>query len=66
MNLKQRILLLHAGRGEQRHLENLAGSITRLGSTLVVEDLESGHYDKILDAAAFADIVMYWPSAPAD
>lgn len=55
------LLLLHAGNSERVRLDELAAMLNRLGSTVVVEDLASGDYDKILDAVVQADTVVYWP-----
>jgi len=56
------ILLLHAGNSERGRIDELAATLSRLGSTVAVEDLASGDYDKILDAVAKADTVVYWPA----
>lgn len=60
------ILLLHAGPGERRRVEELAAAIANLGSEVAVEDLASGQYDKILDAVARADTVIHWPAQSGD
>ena len=60
------ILLLRSGDGERQRVEELAAAIVRLGSKVVVEDLEGGHYDRILDAVVQADTVIYWPGETLD
>ena len=57
------IVLLHAGNSERGRIEELAAALSGRGSTVVVEDLASGDYDKILDAVAQADSVAFWPAA---
>lgn len=57
------IVLLHAGNSERGRVDKLAAALSGLGSTVVVEDLASGDYDKILDAVAQADTVAFWPAA---
>ena len=59
------LLLLHAGNSERARVDELAAALGRLGSTVVVEDLARGDYDKVLDAAAKADTVVYWPTQNA-
>lgn len=59
------IVLLHSGNGEPGRVAELAAALGRLGSTVTVEDLASGDYDKILDAVARADTVAFWPEASA-
>lgn len=56
------LLLLHAGNSERARIDELAATLSRLGSRVAVEDLASGDYDKILDALVQADTVVYWPA----
>ncbi|MCX7168962.1 MAG: hypothetical protein NTY41_01375 [Proteobacteria bacterium] len=60
------ILLLHAGDDERDRVEELSAAIGRLGSNVAVENLASGDYDRILDAVARADTVIYWPAESGD
>jgi hypothetical protein len=60
------ILLLHCGNGERGRVEELAAAIVLLGSRVAVEDLDSGDYDRILDAVGEADTVIYWPAQSTD
>lgn len=60
------ILLLHCGNSERGQLDELAAAIVLLGSRVTVEDLDSGDYDKILDAVGEADTVIYWPAQSTD
>jgi len=56
------ILLIHAGDGQRGRVEELAAAMVQLGSKVAVEDLDSGAYDRILDAVAQADTVIFWPA----
>ena len=56
------LLLLHSGNSERARVDELAATLSRLGSKVTVEDLASGDYDKILDALVQADTVAYWPA----
>ena len=60
------ILLLHAGDGERGRVKELAAAMVQLGSKVAVEDLDSGAYDRILDAVGEADTVIYWPAQSTD
>jgi len=60
------ILLLHSGNGERGRIEEIAAAIVLLGSGVAVEDLDSGDYDRILDAVGKADTVIYWPTQSTD
>lgn len=55
------LLLLHAGSSERARVDELAATLSRLGSRVAVEDLASGDYDRILDAVVQADTIAYWP-----
>lgn len=56
------MLLLHAGDGERGRVEELAAAMILLGSKVAVDDLDSGAYDRILDAVEQADTVIFWPA----
>lgn len=56
------LLLLHAGNSQRARVEDLAATLTRLGSSAMVADLASGDYDQILDEVARADTVAFWPT----
>lgn len=60
------ILLLHSGSGERGRVEELAAAMVQRGSRVAVEDLDSGDYDRILDAVGEADTVIYWPAQSTD
>lgn len=61
--MSARLLLIHAGDDERGRVDELAAALSHLGSTVTVEDLAGGDYDKILDAVALADTVAFWPAA---
>lgn len=60
------ILLLRSGDDGRGRVEELAAAMVHLGSRVAVEDLESGDYDRILDAVVQADTVIYWPPQAGD
>jgi len=60
------ILFLHSGNGERGQVDELAAAMVLLGSRVGVEDLDSGDYDRILDAVGEADTVIYWPTQSTD
>lgn len=61
MSTKRHILVLYSSNDEPVVVRQLAEAITSLGSTAVVRKMGNGQYDKILDAVAIADTVIYWP-----
>ena len=61
MSTSRNILVLFSSNDEPVVVGLLAKSITRLGSTAVIQRMCAGQYDKILDAVAIADTVIYWP-----
>ena len=61
MKTDRHILVLYAGDDEPVVATQLAEAIARLGSTATVRKMCSGQYEKVLDAVAIADTVMYWP-----
>ena len=61
MSASRSILILYSESDEPDLVRQLAESITRLGSTAVVQRLCSGQYDKVLDALVIADTAIYWP-----
>ncbi|MHB1291485.1 MAG: hypothetical protein ACYCY5_04765 [Sulfuricella sp.] len=61
MNTNRHILVLYSSNDEPVVVRQIAKSITRLGATAVVRTMCDGQYDKILDAVAIADAVIYWP-----
>lgn len=60
--MSKNILLLHSGDHERGRIAELAAAMVQLGSKVAVADLESGEYDRILDAVDKADTVVYWPT----
>lgn len=60
--MSTKLLLLHSGNSERGRLEELAAALSGLGSTVTLEDLAGGDYDKILDAVVEADTVVFWPA----
>jgi len=60
MNTSQHILFLYPGNDEPAIVKQLADSIRHLGSTAVSRTMCDRQYDKILDAVAIADTVIYW------
>lgn len=66
MSTSKQILVLYSGNEEPADVTQLAKAITGLGSTAVVRGMGNGvgngEYDKILDAVAMADTVIYWPT----
>lgn len=65
MSTSKNILVLYSGNEEPADVTQLAQAITGLGSTAVVRKMGNGvgngEYDRILDAVAMADTVIYWP-----
>lgn len=61
MNPSRHILVLYSGIDAPVVATQLAEAITCLGSTAVVRQMCNGQYDKVLDAVAIADTVIYWP-----
>jgi len=57
-----RMLILLSGPDARHQVEELAASMARLVSSVAVEDLENGDYDRILDAVVEADTVICWPA----
>jgi hypothetical protein len=62
MNPNRHVLVLYSSDDAPVVVTQLAEAITRLGSTAVVRKMCNGQYDKILDAVAIADTVIYWPT----
>lgn len=60
--MKRSILLLHSGDSQRRQVVDLAAAIVELGSTVIMEDLDAGDYQRILDAVAQTDMVVHWPA----
>lgn len=61
MNINQLILVLYSSQEEPEAVKQLTKSIIRLGSTTQTQSMFDLQYDKVLDAVATADTVIYWP-----
>lgn len=61
MKTGRHVLVLYAGDDEPIVVMQLAEAIARLGSTATVRKMCGGQYEKVLDAVAIADTVIYWP-----
>lgn len=60
--MSRSILLLHSGDSQRRQVADLAAAMAELGSKVVVEDLDRGDYERILDAVAQTEMVVHWPA----